>query len=85
MIHPGRGLHGQAVEELGRRIVRGDYPPGSVVDPANFQRVWVDPAGRIVIAHDIDTLSVLFPTGVIPPDVARKIPAGELSEAEREE
>ncbi|MDX3457877.1 FadR/GntR family transcriptional regulator [Streptomyces sp. ME02-8801-2C] len=37
MIHPGRGLHGQAVEELGRRIVRGDYPPGSVVDPANFE------------------------------------------------
>ncbi|WP_405825857.1 FadR family transcriptional regulator [Streptomyces sp. NBC_01390] len=37
MIHPGRGLHGQAVEELGRRIIRGDYPPGSVVDPANFE------------------------------------------------
>lgn len=37
MTHPGRGLHGQAVEELGRRIIRGDYPPGSVVDPANFE------------------------------------------------
>ncbi|WP_327699647.1 FadR/GntR family transcriptional regulator [Streptomyces sp. NBC_00459] len=37
MIHPGRGLHGQAVEELGRRIIRGDYPPGSVVDPTNFE------------------------------------------------
>ncbi|MGW3983640.1 FadR/GntR family transcriptional regulator [Streptomyces mirabilis] len=35
--HPGRGLHGQAVEELGRRIIRGDYPPGSVVDPAKFE------------------------------------------------
>ncbi|MGW3109279.1 FadR/GntR family transcriptional regulator [Streptomyces sp. NPDC001100] len=34
---PGRGLHGQAVEELGRRIMRGDYPPGTVVDPAKFQ------------------------------------------------
>jgi hypothetical protein len=51
----------------------------------NYQRVWVDPAGRIVIAHDIDTLSVLFPTGVIPPEIARKIPASELSEAEQEE
>ena len=51
----------------------------------NFQRVWVDPAGRIVIAHDIDTLSILFPTGVIPPQIARKIPASELSEAEGEE
>ena len=51
----------------------------------NYQRVWVDPAGRIVIAHDIDTLSVLFPTGVIPPEIARKIPAGELTEAEQGE
>ncbi|MFB7928186.1 FadR/GntR family transcriptional regulator [Streptomyces sp. NPDC056039] len=37
MTHPGRGLHGQAVEELGRRIIRGDYPPGSVVDPVRFE------------------------------------------------
>jgi hypothetical protein len=51
----------------------------------NFQRVWVDPAGRIVIAHDIDTLSILFPTGMIPPEIARKIPASELAEAEEEE
>ena len=51
----------------------------------NYQRVWVDPAGRIVIAHDIDTLSILFPSGVIPPEVARKIPASELAEAEEEE
>jgi hypothetical protein len=51
----------------------------------NYQRVWVDPAGRIVIAHDIDTLSILFPTGVIPPDIARKIPASELAEAEEDE
>lgn len=37
MTHPGKGLHGQAVEELGRRIIRGDYPPGSVVDPIKFE------------------------------------------------
>ncbi|MEU0388750.1 FadR/GntR family transcriptional regulator [Streptomyces chartreusis] len=37
VTHPGKGLHGQAVEELGRRIVRGDYPPGSVVDPVKFE------------------------------------------------
>lgn len=34
---PGRGLHGQAVEELGRRIIRCDHPPGSVVGPAKFE------------------------------------------------
>ncbi|MFE2943131.1 FadR/GntR family transcriptional regulator [Streptomyces sp. NPDC059255] len=34
---PGKGLHGQAVEELGRRIIRGDYPPGSVIDPVGLE------------------------------------------------
>lgn len=37
MTHPPKGLHAQAVEELGRRIIRGDYPPGSVVDPVKFE------------------------------------------------
>ncbi|WP_405529686.1 FadR family transcriptional regulator [Streptomyces canus] len=37
VTHPPKGLHGQAVEELGRRIIRGDYPPGSVVDPTGFE------------------------------------------------
>ncbi|MEV7869981.1 FadR/GntR family transcriptional regulator [Streptomyces sp. NPDC088124] len=34
---PGKGLHGQAVEELGRRIIRGDYPPGSVIDSVGLE------------------------------------------------
>lgn len=37
MTLPGKGLHSQAVEELGRRIIRGDYPPGSVVDPIGLE------------------------------------------------
>ncbi|MGY0064374.1 FadR/GntR family transcriptional regulator [Streptomyces sp. LZ34] len=37
MIHPGKGLHGQAVEEIGRRIIRGDYPPGSVLHPDKLE------------------------------------------------
>jgi hypothetical protein len=48
----------------------------------HYQRVWLDPAGRIVIAHEGDTLSILFPTGTIPPAIARKIPAAELRDAE---
>lgn len=31
-VYPGRGLHGEVVAELGLRIVRSDYPPGSVID-----------------------------------------------------
>ncbi|WP_262704017.1 MULTISPECIES: FadR/GntR family transcriptional regulator [Streptomyces] len=35
--HPGRGLHRQAVEEIGRRIIRGDHPPGSVLHPDRLE------------------------------------------------
>ncbi|WUO10065.1 FadR family transcriptional regulator [Streptomyces sp. NBC_00289] len=37
VTQPGRGLHGQAVEEIGRRIIRGDYPPGSVLYPEKLE------------------------------------------------
>jgi len=30
--YPGRGLHKEVVEQLGLRIVRGDYPPGTRID-----------------------------------------------------
>lgn len=29
----GRGLHGQVVNELGTRIMRGELPPGTLLDP----------------------------------------------------
>jgi GntR family transcriptional regulator, galactonate operon transcriptional repressor len=32
-----RGLHGQTVEELGSRIVRGDYPPGASLSPEQLE------------------------------------------------
>ena len=37
MIHLGKGLHGQAVEEIGRRIIRGDIPPGSALHPDKLE------------------------------------------------
>jgi DNA-binding FadR family transcriptional regulator len=36
--YPRRGVHGQAVHDLGRRIVRGDLAPGEVLDPAALER-----------------------------------------------
>lgn len=32
-----RGLHGQAVQLIGTRIVRGDYQPGDVLDPVAIE------------------------------------------------
>ncbi|GAA2332822.1 FadR/GntR family transcriptional regulator [Streptomyces violaceusniger] len=37
VTYPGKGLHGQAVEEIGRRIIRGDHPPGSVLHPDQLE------------------------------------------------
>ena len=32
--YPGRGIHGHAVDTLGLQVLRGDYEPGDVIDPA---------------------------------------------------
>src|SRR5262249_38698106 len=36
-------------------------------------RVWLDPAGRIVIAYEGNKLTLLFPTGHIPGEIAQKM------------
>ena len=41
-----------------------------------YTRVWLDPAGRIVVAYE-NRLAILFPGGFIPPEVASLIPGGE--------
>ena len=40
-------------------------------------RIWLDPAGRICIVFDTNHLSILFPSGRIPPQTAALIPASE--------
>lgn len=41
------------------------------------QRIWLDPAGRIVVAHEGNRLAVMFPSGRIPAEIARMMPAAE--------
>jgi hypothetical protein len=48
------------------------------------QRVWLDPAGRIVIAHDGSRLSILFPSGRIPHAIAQRMLASDLRANEPE-
>jgi hypothetical protein len=43
-------------------------------------RIWLDPAGRIDIVYDGNKLTVLFPEGRIPKDIATMIPAGAVGE-----
>jgi hypothetical protein len=38
------------------------------------QRIWLDPAGRIIIAHGGNRLAVLFPEGRIPREIALLMP-----------
>jgi hypothetical protein len=44
-----------------------------------FTRVWLDPAGRIVVAHD-NRLAILFPGGFIPPSIVNLIGDADLDE-----
>ncbi|TQF02832.1 FadR family transcriptional regulator [Kitasatospora acidiphila] len=38
MNHPVRGLHGQAVEVIGERIIRGTYAPGASIYPDQIEQ-----------------------------------------------
>jgi hypothetical protein len=47
-------------------------------------RLWLDPAGRIVMAYDGDRLTIMFPTGRIPPAIAQRMLASDLKANEGE-
>jgi hypothetical protein len=47
-------------------------------------RVWLDPAGRIVIAYEGNRLTLLFPSGRIPRAIAQRMLAGDLKANEPE-
>jgi hypothetical protein len=46
----------------------------------DMQRIWLDPAGRIIMAYQHDHLAILFPAGRIPPEMLLLIPANELDD-----
>jgi hypothetical protein len=52
---------------------------------AEYTRVWLDPAGRIDIAYDGDSLSILFPSGRIPQAISDLMPAADQKEASGED
>ena len=45
-----------------------------------IRRIWLDPAGRIVIAYEANRLAILFPTGRIPRVIETMIPANEMDD-----
>jgi outer membrane biosynthesis protein TonB len=49
-----------------------------IPEPEKIHRIWLDPAGRIVMAYDKNKLAVMFPAGRIPPNILTMIPAREL-------
>ena len=44
--------------------------------------MWVDPGGKLIIASKGNVLSICFPTGRIPPEIAKKMTASDLQDAE---
>jgi hypothetical protein len=47
-------------------------------------RLWLDPAGRIVMAYDGNRLTIMFPSGRIPPAIAQRMLASDLKANESE-
>ena len=48
------------------------------------RRIWLDPAGRIVIAYEGNALTILFPSGQIPRSIAQRMLAADLKANEPE-
>jgi len=48
------------------------------IPSGTIRRFWIDPAGRLCIAHDQAEMTVLFPTGVITPEIRKMMPTDEL-------
>ena len=46
------------------------------VDGSNtwIDRIWLDPAGRLVMSVSGKTLAILFPTGRVPPEIQQMMP-----------
>jgi len=49
-----------------------------VPQPEKLQRIWLDPAERIVMCYDKHFLAIMFPQGRIPRDIVVLVPAKDL-------
>jgi hypothetical protein len=54
----------------------------NIPSSGSVHRVWRDPGGRIIFAHNDDTLVICFPDGRIPADLVTKMTAKDLADAE---
>jgi hypothetical protein len=50
-----------------------------------LRRMWLDPAGRIVMAYSDDRLAICFPGGIIPQAIAEKMPATERDDEDQDQ
>ena len=46
------------------------------------RRIWLDPAGRLIIIYESSAMAICFPSGHIPQELARKMTAKDLASAE---
>jgi hypothetical protein len=53
-----------------------------VPQPEMVQRLWLDPAERIVMCYDKHFLAIMFPQGRIPRDIVVLVPAKDLQDAD---
>lgn len=60
VLTPSRGPHGRAVHVIGKRVVGGTYPPGTVLDPAALE-------AELEVSHTVvrESLRVLSAKGLV--------------------
>ena len=80
--HQGHLFLFNSVGRIARlRITPGDAQPlqlesvfgDHIPDFHSIQRVWCDPAGRIIVAYDTSHLAMIFPSGQVPHEIGEKI------------
>ncbi len=62
---PGRIVRLRLDEKADALEVQGIFTDG--VPNADVEQIWLDPAGRIAVAHAENRLTLLFPAGRVPP------------------
>jgi hypothetical protein len=77
---PGRVIRLRETPEGAEPLVVEAIFTRRIPAPTSYQRVWLDPAGRIDMAFDGNHLAILFPAGQIPAAIEEKMPQQQLDE-----
>jgi hypothetical protein len=80
--NPGRVLRIEQAPKSGEPFLLEATFTKKIPSVDHPNRIWLDPSGRIIIAYNSNTLAICFPSGRISPEMAKKMTAADLKDAE---